>query len=85
MRFSKPMRDGAWTWGAWEPGTLPEPVGEPRYLPDQRTCVVDVRLEPGRTYAVWLNTEEAQGFRDRDGRPAVPYLLIFETEDAPSP
>ncbi len=79
VRFSKPMRDEGWTWGAWSPGTLPERVGEPRYLPDARTCVVDVRLEPGRTYAVWLNSNEVQDFRDRDGRPAVPYLLIFQT------
>jgi hypothetical protein len=38
-----------------------------------------VRLEPGRTYAWWLNSDKFKNFTDLAGRPAVPYLLIFET------
>jgi len=37
-------------------------------------------LEPGRTYAFWLNSENFKNFKDAEGRPSVPYLLIFETK-----
>jgi hypothetical protein len=54
-------------------------VEAPHYLADQRTCVLKVRLEPGKTYAWWLNSEKFKNFQDRAGQPAVPYLLIFRT------
>jgi RNA polymerase sigma-70 factor (ECF subfamily) len=41
--------------------------------------VVDVRLDPGKTYIIWLNTQRFSNFRDADERPAQPYLLMFET------
>ena len=80
VRFSKGMADGSWSWStAWENST-PEFIGQPRYETDGRTCVVKVKLEPGQTYAFWLNSEKFQNFKDGDGRPAVPYLLIFQTK-----
>ncbi|MCE5303367.1 MAG: hypothetical protein LLF97_09700, partial [Planctomycetaceae bacterium] len=80
VTFSKPMTDGSWSWStAWE-DSIPEMLGEPKYLDDGRTCMVRAKLEPGRAYAFWLNSGKFHNFRDRDGRPAVPYLLIFETQ-----
>ncbi|HYA79030.1 MAG TPA: Ig-like domain-containing protein, partial [Candidatus Nitrosopolaris sp.] len=80
VRFSKPMSDGSWSWStAWENST-PASVGPPHYLADQRTCVMPVRLEPGRTYAWWLNSDKFKNFADQAGQPAVPYLLIFRTK-----
>jgi hypothetical protein len=80
VRFSKGMADGSWSWStAWENST-PEFIGQPRYEADARTCVVKVKLEPGRTYAFWLNSGNFQNFKDSAGRPAVPYLLIFQTK-----
>ncbi len=81
VRFSEPMRDRSWSWGAWSEASFPETAGRPRYLPDGRTCVLPVRLQPGKCYAVWvnMNTENAHEFADRDGQPAVPYLLVFRT------
>ena len=65
VRFSKEMADGSWSWSsAWENST-PESVGEPHYLDDHRTCVIKVRLEPGQTYAWWLNSEQFKNFKDR--------------------
>jgi hypothetical protein len=79
VRFSKAMTDGSWSWStAWENST-PESIGPPHYLADQRTCVLKVRLEPGQTYAWWLNSEQFKNFTDRAGQPAVPYLLTFHT------
>jgi hypothetical protein len=80
VRFSKPMMDGSWSWStAWE-NSAPEFIGTPHYEADGCTCVVKVKLEPGQTYAFWLNSEKFTNFRDRAGLPAVPYLLIFQTK-----
>jgi serine/threonine protein kinase len=80
VRFSKEMADDAWSWSsAWE-NSEPEFVGKPHYESDGRTCVVKVKLEPGHTYGFWLNSGKFHNFMDRDGRPAVPYLLIFQTK-----
>ena len=80
VRFSKPMTDGSWSWStAWENST-PESIGDPHFLADERTCVMKVRLEPGRTYAWWLNSDKFKNFSDQAGQPAVPYLLIFQTK-----
>ena len=58
VRFSKEMTDGSWSWStAWENST-PETVGQIHYEIDQRTCVLKAKLEPGRTYAYWLNSEK---------------------------
>ncbi|HEX7571317.1 MAG TPA: carboxypeptidase regulatory-like domain-containing protein, partial [Verrucomicrobiae bacterium] len=80
VRFSKTMTDGSWSWSTtWENST-PEFIGQPHYESDSQTCVIKAKLEPGRTYAFWLNSEKFQNFKDSDGRPAVPYLLIFQTK-----
>ena len=80
VRFSKPMQDGSWSWStAWQNST-PEIIGTPHYLDDGRTCVLQARLEPERTYAWWLNSDTFHNFRDQAGRSAVPYLLIFQTK-----
>jgi len=78
VKFSKAMADGSWSWSsAWENST-PEPIAEPTYE-DSRTCRIRVKLEPGKAYAWWLNSETFQNFKDTTGQPAVPYLLIFQT------
>ena len=81
VRFDKPMTDGSWSWtSAWKDST-PEFIGQPHFESNGHTCVVKVRLEPGKTYAFWLNSESFHNFKDSEGRPAVPYLLIFQTKN----
>ena len=79
VKFSKDMKDGTWSWSTWGEDTFPETTGKPRYLDDGRTCVLPVKLEPGRFYATWLNSGKFGNFKDAEGRSAVPYLLSFET------
>jgi RNA polymerase sigma-70 factor (ECF subfamily) len=79
VTFSKPMRDGSWSWSTWGEDTFPETTGRPHYLPDSRTCVLPVKLQPGKFYASWLNSENFHNFKDTSGEPAVPYLLTFQT------
>ncbi|MGA2027322.1 MAG: Ig-like domain-containing protein [Syntrophobacteraceae bacterium] len=78
--FSKKMTDGSWSWAQMSKETFPEVVGKPKYLDDQRTCIVNVKLEPHKTYVVWINSQEFSGFKDVDGNSAVPFLLVFQTK-----
>jgi hypothetical protein len=80
VTYSKDMTDGSWSWSTWGKDTFPETVGKPHYLDDKRTCVLSVKLKPGKTYAIWLNSNNFGNFKDADGIPAVPYLLIFKTK-----
>ncbi|HEV2294219.1 MAG TPA: Ig-like domain-containing protein [Tepidisphaeraceae bacterium] len=80
VTYSKDMADGTWSWSTWGEENFPKTTGKPRYLGDKRTCVLPVKLERGRTYAIWLNSDNFGNFKDTDGRKAVPYLLIFETK-----
>jgi hypothetical protein len=80
VTFSKEMMDKSWSWSTADEGEFPEIVGQPKYLADKKTCVVEVKLKPRTTYAIWLNSDKFHNFKDKDGRPAVPYLLVFETK-----
>lgn len=80
VTFSKNMEDNSWSWSMISNETFPQLAGKPHYEKDQRTCVLPVKLEPGRTYVIWLNSEKFKNFRDTEGNPAVPYLLVFETK-----
>ena len=80
VTFSKDMQDGSWSWSTLSEETFPKVDGKPKYLADKRTCVLPVKLEPGKTYAIWVNSEQFTNFKDADGRSAVPYLLVFKTK-----
>ena len=75
VTFSKDMQDHSWSWStAWKDST-PQSGGAPKYLDDKRTCVLPVKLESGKVYGFWLNSEKFHNFKDSSGHPAVPYLL----------
>jgi len=74
------MLDGGWSCVNLSKDTFPEPAGGPKYDRDKRTFILSVKLEPGKTYAVLLNSEKFKNFKDASGNPAMPYLLIFETK-----
>jgi hypothetical protein len=80
VSFSKDMTAGSWSWARESKQSFPKTDGEPKYLDDKRTCVLPVKLEPGKTYAIWLNSGKFGNFKDASGRPAVPYLLVFKTK-----
>lgn len=81
VTFSKEMQPGTWSWGMINKDSYPGTSDSPRYLEDKRTCVLPVKLQPGKTYAVWINTEKLFNFKDLKGQIAVPYLLVFKTRD----
>ena len=81
VTFSKDMlTDRMWAVVQTSKTTFPTIDGKIRYLDDKRTCVVPVKLEPGKTYVLWFNQGRFNSFRDTDNNPAVPYLLVFQTK-----
>src|ERR1035438_10449670 len=81
ITFSKEMADQSWSWAtAWQNST-PESVGKIHYEADHKTCVMKVKLEPGKTYGWWINSQKFHGFQDAQNHPAIPYLLTFKTGD----
>ncbi len=80
VTFSKDMQDASWSWGTLSKESFPTLDGKPKYLADKRTCVLPVKLEPGKTYAIWVNSEKFRNFKDANGRSGVPYLLVFKTK-----
>jgi len=80
VTFSKEMTDQSWSWCSTDK-PFPESAGDIHYLEDHKTCVMPVKLEPGKKYVIWVNSSKFDGFRDRDDRPAVPYYLTFQTRD----
>ena len=79
VTYSKNMQDGSWSWSTWGEENMPKTTGKPKYMDDKRTCVLPVKLEPNKFYAIWLNSNNFGNFKDTSGRPAVPYLLVFKT------
>lgn len=80
VTFSKEMMiDNMWSWVMISKESFPKITGQVKYLNDKKTCIAPVKLEPGRTYVVWFNSEKYNAFRDTNNNPAVPYLLVFET------
>ena len=78
VRFSKPMQDRSWSWSTvWE-DSAPTMLAQPYYV-DEQTCRMKVRMDEGRSYGFWINSEQFKNFKDRRQVPAVPYLLVFET------
>jgi RNA polymerase sigma-70 factor (ECF subfamily) len=78
--FDRPM-EASWSW-VTEGRDFPEATGKAYFEPDAMTAAMPVRLEPGRTYVVWLNSAQYQLFRDRAGVPAPPLRWTFSTRPA---
>jgi RNA polymerase sigma factor (sigma-70 family) len=80
VTFSKDMADKSWSWSQISKETFPQTTGKPHYENDKRTCVLPVKLEPGKTYVIWLNPPRFRGFIDTEKRPADFYRLVFQTK-----
>jgi RNA polymerase sigma factor (sigma-70 family) len=83
VTFSKKMTDKSWSWPTGNKYAAPKVEGGTIHFErDGRTCVMPVKLEPGNTYVIGVNSERFHGFRDTQGHPALPYLFVFRTKAA---
>ena len=80
VTFSKEMETGGFSWVTYGKDTFPKTTGKPHYEKDNRTCVLPVKLEPGKTYVLMLNVPPFTSFIDKTHHKAVEYWLVFETK-----
>ena len=80
VTFNKKMKDGNWSWVTLVKENFPETTGKPRYEEGQKTCVLPVKLEPGKTYTIGINSGRFNSFKDMSGRSATPLVLEFKTK-----
>jgi RNA polymerase sigma-70 factor (ECF subfamily) len=80
VTFSKDMQDGSWAFAQMSKDSFPQTSGKPHYESDKRTCVLPVKLEPGKTYVILLNKPPYDSFMDTGHRKAMEYWLVFATK-----
>ncbi len=79
--FDTPIKMNSWSFVVSDKGKFPELVGDtPITFPNNKTCVVKVKLAPDTAYAIGINSPTRQGFKAAgDGTPAAPSVLAFKT------
>ena len=86
VTFDRKMQsDKAWSWiihqnlGVY-PGYRPSP--DPKWEDGGKTCVLSVKLSPDTLYAVGVNSYRHNGFKDVNGKVAIPHIWVFKTKKA---
>ena len=82
--FDRPMRTWSYAWCTMDGNkTFPKLV-EPkvRWSDDKKTCFMGtVKLEPGKTYNIHLNSPGNMDFASEEGTPLEPILFSFTTKE----
>ena len=83
VTFDRAMDREGWAWVIENRATAPD-IGESSWDAGVKTNTAAVRLEPGRTYVVWINSPQYAYFKDPMGRTATPVRWTFTTRGAPT-
>ncbi|MBN1813720.1 MAG: Ig-like domain-containing protein, partial [Anaerolineae bacterium] len=81
ITFSQPIMKGRYSFIVHpDLGEYPEVTGDPSFL-DLQTCTLPVKLGPGKTYAIGINSPDHKNFVSLvdETLSAEPYILIFST------
>lgn len=79
VTFSNDMNtSGCWAFCSDGENFFPGSNGK-IFWQNKRTCVMPIKLIPGRTYSVTFNAGRFVGFYDSRKRPSVSYKLLFQT------
>lgn len=84
VTFDRAMDREGWAWVIEDKATAPD-IGESTWDGAVRTNSAPVRLEPGRTYVVWINSPQYSYFKDPLGVPATPVRWTFTTRAGAAP
>ena len=84
VTFDRAMDREGWAWVIEDKSTAPD-IGESTWDAEVRTNSAPVRLEPGKTYVVWINSPQYSYFKDLQGRTATPVRWSFTTRAAAAP
>lgn len=78
VTFDIDMDTESFSWcGGGE--TFPETTGKPKWI-DDRTCILPVELEPGKSYVLGINAPSFKGFQSEAGVPVEPLTYKFSTK-----
>lgn len=81
VTFDRPMLSGNYSFVRKDVATFPKcDSGVPEQSADGRTFTLSCKVEPGRYYEVWFNSQPYMNFKALDGAPAVPFQLKFKTK-----
>lgn len=81
VTFDRAMDREGWAWVIEDKATAPD-IGESTWDAAVRTNSAPVKLEPGKTYVVWINSPQYSYFKDPQGRAATPVRWSFTTRAA---
>lgn len=77
VTFNRDMDRGRFSWCGGG-STFPEMTGKPKWV-SKRTCILPVKLEPGKTYRLGINSPSFQNFQSAQGWPVKPVAYSFTT------
>ncbi|MFB3915151.1 MAG: Ig-like domain-containing protein [Terriglobales bacterium] len=80
VTFNQAMTDKSWSWAYEDKSKFPVTTAKPYYTDGGTKCVLPVKLEPNKEYAIWINTAKFKNFKSASGAPAQPYRLAFRTK-----
>ena len=81
VTFDRVMDREGWAWVIEDKATAPD-IGESSWDATVRTNSAPVKLVPGKTYVVWINSPQYSYFKDPQGRTATPVRWSFTTRAA---
>lgn len=84
VTFDRSMDREGWAWVIEDKSTAPD-IGESTWDVTVRTNSAPVKLAPGKTYVVWINSPQYSYFKDPQGRTATPVRWSFTTRAAQAP
>jgi hypothetical protein len=80
IRFSEAARTDSYSVVNVEGGTPVTVIGTPSFAEGNTLCVLQVKLQPGTSYALGINSQRYHGFCGaQSGVPVTPYVLKFTT------
>lgn len=81
VRFSRPVSSKDYAFVESDLGETPVHTGEPRFEDGNTLCILPIKLQPGTTYALSINSDKIKGFRSSENPnvAVTPYLLRFTT------
>jgi hypothetical protein len=80
--FSESMRTDGWSWVTEAGRSAPVVTGLPHYV-NQLTAVLPIRLDPGTTYVLWVNSPDdasLRKFQSALGVVAPAHRIRFTTQ-----
>ncbi len=81
VTFDRPMNKGGWSFCQKSEVDFPTISGTPSYDESGMVITLPVRLSPGKTYNIYLNSPAFSGFRSAQGHVLQPVHYTFATAE----